>query len=88
MSKGSKRRKSLVDSQTVSDNWDRIFNSEKKTMKRTVKRLTYKATGTVLVKVSRVIAWINAQIDKADVAVGSLGMEMLDIADEIERGVQ
>ena len=30
MSKGSKRRKSLVDSQTVSDNWDRIFNTEKK----------------------------------------------------------
>ena len=88
MSKGSKRRKPLVDSNTVSDNWDRIFNSEKKTMKRTVKRITYKATGTVLVKVSRGIAWVNAQIDKADVAVGSLGMEMLDIADEIERGVQ
>ena len=57
-------------------------------MKRTVKRITYKATGTVLVKVARVISWINFQIDKADVAVGSLGMEMLDIADEIERGVQ
>ena len=88
MSKGSRRRVPQVDSQTVSDNWDRIFKSEKKTMKRTVKRLTYKATGTVLVKVSRAIAWANAQIDKADVAVGSLGMEMLDIADEIERGVQ
>jgi hypothetical protein len=88
MSKGSKRRKPLVDSETVSDNWDRIFNSEKKTMKRTVKRITYKVVGTVLVKVSRAIAWVNAQIDKADVAVGSLGMEMLDIADEIERGVQ
>ena len=88
MSKGSKRRKPLVDEQTISDNWDRIFKSEKKTMKRTAKRITYKVVGTVLVKVSRVIAWVNAQIDKADVAVGSLGMEMLDIADEIERGVQ
>ena len=29
MSKGSKRRKPLVDSQTISDNWDRIFNQEK-----------------------------------------------------------
>ena len=88
MSKGSKRRTSQVDSETFSDNWDRIFKSEKKTMKRTVKRLTYKATGTVLVKVARAISWVNFQIDKADVAVGSLGMEMLDIADEIERGVQ
>jgi len=29
MSKGSKRRKPLVDQQTISDNWDRIFNQEK-----------------------------------------------------------
>ena len=29
MSKGSKRRKPLVDSETFSDNWDRIFNTEK-----------------------------------------------------------
>ena len=29
MSKGSKRRKPLVDEQTISDNWDRIFNTEK-----------------------------------------------------------
>ena len=57
-------------------------------MKRVVKRITYKVTGTILVKVARAISWVNAQIDKADVAVGSLGMEMLDIADEIERGVQ
>jgi hypothetical protein len=57
-------------------------------MKRAVKRITYKVVGTVLVKVARAIGWINFQIDKADVAVGSLGMEMLDIADEIERGVQ
>ena len=28
MSKGSKRRKPLVDSETFSDNWDRIFNQE------------------------------------------------------------
>ena len=28
MSKGSKRRKPLVDSETFSDNWDRIFNTE------------------------------------------------------------
>ena len=28
MSKGSKRRKPLVDSETISDNWDRIFNQE------------------------------------------------------------
>ena len=88
MSKGSNLRPPQVDSKTISDNWDRIFNSEKKTMKRTVKRITYKATVTFLVKVARAISWVNAQIDKADVAVGSLGMEMLDIADEIERGLQ
>lgn len=28
MSKGSKRRKPLVDTETISDNWDRIFNTE------------------------------------------------------------
>ena len=28
MSKGSKRRASQVDSETFSDNWDRIFNTE------------------------------------------------------------
>ena len=57
-------------------------------MKEKLKKVVYKVVGTVLVKVARAIGWVNYQIDKADVAVGSLGMEMLDIADEIERGVQ
>ena len=88
MSKGSKQRKLLVDSETFSDNWDRIFKSEKKTMKRTVKAITYKTTGKALCQVAKVIAWVETQLDKADIAVGGLGMEMLDTADEIERGVQ
>ena len=59
-------------------------------MKETVKKLVYKVVGTVLVKVARAISWVNFQIDKADVAVGSLGMEMLDVANGVadEDGVQ
>ena len=58
-------------------------------MKETVKKLVYKAVGTVLVKVARAISWVNFQIDKADVAVGSLGMEMLDVANSVaDDGVQ
>ena len=49
----------------------------------------YKVVGTVLVKVARAISWVNFQIDKADVAVGSLGMEMLDVANGVaDDGVQ
>ena len=58
-------------------------------MKETVKKLVYKVVGTALVKVARVISWVNIQIDKADVAVGSLGMEMLDVANGVaDDGVQ
>ena len=58
-------------------------------MKETVKKLVYKVVGTVLVKVARAICWVNFQIDKADVAVGSLGMEMLDVANGVaDDGVQ
>ena len=58
-------------------------------MKETVKKLVYKVVGTVLVKVARAISWVNFQIDKADVAVGSLGMEMLDVANGVaDDGVQ
>lgn len=58
-------------------------------MKQTVKKLVYKVVGTALVKVARGISWINYQIDKADVAVGSLGMEMLDVANGVaDDGVQ
>ena len=59
-------------------------------MKEKVKKLVYKVVGTALVKVARAISWVNYQIDKADVAVGSLGMEMLDVANGVadEDGVQ
>ena len=58
-------------------------------MKETVKKLVYKVVGTALVKVARVISWVNFQIEKADVAVGSLGMEMLDVANGVaDDGVQ
>ena len=58
-------------------------------MKAKVKKLVYKVVGTVLVKVARAIGWVNYQIDKADVAVGSLGMEMLDVANGVaDDGVQ
>ena len=58
-------------------------------MKQTVKKLVYKVVRTVLVKVARGIGWVNYQIDKADVAVGSLGMEMLDVANGVaDDGVQ
>ena len=58
-------------------------------MKETVKKLVYKVVGTALVKVARAISWVNFQFDKADVAVGSLGMEMLDVANGVaDDGVQ
>ena len=58
-------------------------------MKAKVKKVVYKVVGTVLVKVARAIGWVNYQIDKADVAVGSLGMEMLDVANGVaDDGVQ
>ena len=58
-------------------------------MKKAVKKLVYKVVGTALVKVARAISWINFQIEKADVAVGSLGMEMLDVANGVaDDGVQ
>jgi hypothetical protein len=49
-------------------------------MKAKVKKLAYKVTGTVLVKVSRGIGLMAHQLEKADEAVSSVGMEMLDVA--------
>ena len=49
-------------------------------MKEKVKKAVYKVTGTVLIKVARGIGLMAHQLDKADVAVGSVGMEMLDVA--------
>ena len=49
-------------------------------MKAKMKKAVYKVTGTVLVKVARGIGLMAHQLDKADVAVGSVGMEMLDVA--------
>ena len=59
-------------------------------MKEKVKKVVYKVVGTTLVKVARGISWVNYQIDRADVAVGSLGMEMLDVANGVadKDGVQ
>ena len=49
-------------------------------MKVKVKKAVYKATGTVLVKVARGIGLMCSQLEKADEAVSSVGMEMLDVA--------
>ena len=49
-------------------------------MKVKVKKAVYKATGTVLVKVARGIGLVCSQLEKADEAVSSVGMEMLDVA--------
>jgi hypothetical protein len=45
-----------------------------------MKKVIYKVTGTILVKVSRGLGFISTQIEKADEAVSSVGMEMLDVA--------
>tara|TARA_X000001382_G_C3077058_1_gene149286 strand:+ start:223 stop:396 length:174 start_codon:yes stop_codon:yes gene_type:complete len=49
-------------------------------MKMKVKKAAYKVTGTILVKVSRGIGLMAHQLEKADEAVSSVGMEMLDVA--------
>tara|TARA_A100001011_G_scaffold89054_1_gene93509 strand:- start:2282 stop:2455 length:174 start_codon:yes stop_codon:yes gene_type:complete len=49
-------------------------------MKAKVKKVAYKVTGTVLVKVARGIGLVCSQLEKADTAVSSIGMEMLDVA--------
>ena len=49
-------------------------------MKVKVKKAVYKATGTALVKVARGIGLVCSQLEKADEAVSSVGMEMLDVA--------
>ena len=49
-------------------------------IKEKVKKVAYKATGTVLVKVARGIGLVCSQLEKADEAVCSVGMEMLDVA--------
>ena len=49
-------------------------------MKVKVKKEVYKPTGKVLVKVARGIGLVCSQLEKADEAVSSVGMEMLDVA--------
>ena len=49
-------------------------------VKEKVKKVAYKTTGTVLVKVARGIGLVCSQLEKADEAVSSVGMEMLDVA--------
>ena len=49
-------------------------------MKAKVKKITYKTTGTVLVWIARSIGVVCSQLEKADEAVSSVGMEMLDVA--------
>lgn len=49
-------------------------------MKTKVKKVAYKVTGTALVKVARGIGLVCSQLEKADEAVSSVGMEMLDVA--------
>ena len=49
-------------------------------MKVKIKKAVYKATGTVLVKVASGIGLVCSQLEKADEAVSSVGMEMLDVA--------
>ena len=49
-------------------------------MKTKVKNVAYKVTGTALVKVARGIGFVCSQLEKADEAVSSVGMEMLDVA--------
>ena len=58
-------------------------------MKAKVKKAVYKVTGTVLVKVARGIGLVCSQLEKADEAVSSVGMEMLDVANgAADDGVQ
>lgn len=45
-----------------------------------VKKVAYKVTGTVLVKIARGIGLVCSQLEKADEAVSSVGMTMLDVA--------
>ena len=45
-----------------------------------MKKLIYKATGTVLVYVARGLGLVSIQLEKADEAVSSVAMEMLDVA--------
>ena len=45
-----------------------------------MKKVIYKVTGTVLVYVARGLGFISTQVEKADEAVSSVGMEMLDVA--------
>lgn len=45
-----------------------------------MKKLIYKATGTVLVGVARGLGLVSIQLEKADEAVSSVAMEMLDVA--------
>jgi len=45
-----------------------------------VKKVVYKMTGTTLVTVARGIGFVCSQLEKADEAVSSVGMEMLDVA--------
>ena len=53
-------------------------------VKEKVKKVAYKVTGTVLVKVARGIGLVCSQLEKADEAVSSVGMEMLDVANGIQ----
>ena len=49
-------------------------------VKAKVKKVAYKTTGTVLVWIARSIGVVCSQLEKADEAVSSVGMEMLDVA--------
>lgn len=45
-----------------------------------MKKPIYKATGTVLVGVARVLGLVSIQLEKANEAVSSVAIEMLDVA--------
>ena len=48
-----------------------------------MKKVIYKVTGTALVYVARGLGVISTQLEKADEAVSSVGMEMLDVANGV-----
>jgi len=60
------------------------FLIRRQRMKAKVKKAVYKVTGTVLVWIARSLGFVCSQLEKADTAVSSVGMEMLDVANGIQ----
>lgn len=60
------------------------FLIRRKKMKAKMKKVVYKVTGTVLVWIARSLGFVCSQLEKADTAVSSVGMEMLDVANGVQ----